>query len=194
MRKLKNRKEVVCHVTFLNSSLSMTELDLLKKWSELSFAEFSQTSVKLWDIPQGQKRLRSIRWLIGDPSDVHAEMHTRSSAWLLLKECITEHCDAQYPLKLHFPFCEIALPRFHLLFRQTRRKQAMPAVQEVEKQQIWPPPYSARCCLWLVLQLMHTVAVRTQSCSCWCSLSYDTCAANISREAHKISVRLLSWT
>lgn len=50
-------------------------------------------------------------------------MHTRSLAWLLLKECIPENCDVQYLLKLHFPFCEITLPRFQMLFRQTRRKQ-----------------------------------------------------------------------
>lgn len=50
-------------------------------------------------------------------------MQTHSLAWLLLKECLPDHCDEQYPLKQHFPFCEITLPPFQMLFRETRRKQ-----------------------------------------------------------------------
>lgn len=77
--------------------------------------------MKPWDIPQGQGWLRNILCLTGDPSDAY--MHTHILVCVLLKECIPEHCDVQYLLKLHFPFCEITLPHFQMLFRATRQKQ-----------------------------------------------------------------------
>lgn len=123
MRTLKNRKELGCHVTFLNQSLWMPDLDILKKWSELSFGKFPQTRMKPWDIPQGQRWLRNIRWLTGDPL-----WRARIDAYTPFSVTFTERVYPWelrcyiYLLKLHFPFCEITLPRFQMLFRHDATK------------------------------------------------------------------------
>lgn len=51
MLKLENRKEEGCHVTFLNQSLWMTDIDVLRKWWELRFGWISSDKCETLGYP-----------------------------------------------------------------------------------------------------------------------------------------------
>lgn len=81
MQKLENRKEEgwMRAVTWLFWTKASEWLTWTSSESDENsdLDEFPQTSVKPWEIPHGQKWLRNIRWLAGDPADVHAGSYTR---------------------------------------------------------------------------------------------------------------------
>lgn len=84
-------------------------------------------------------------------------MHTHSLAQLLLKECISEQCSAQYRLEQHFPFFLNYASSFPNADRTERRQRAAaadPGSKENSKSDHLPILLSAVCgrfcsqCIW----------------------------------------------